>query len=71
MAASALASAAEFAGVISNATAYKIRKELVSGYFLSGGVMDETTKSAKRLQLAAWESARSGKTMVYPNGAAS
>jgi hypothetical protein len=64
MAASASASAAEVAGVLSNQTAYKIRKELATGHFLSGGVLDEASKSARQLQLAAWEAARPGRKMV-------
>jgi hypothetical protein len=62
MAASASNGAVEVAAVLSDAMAYKIRKELVSGKFKSGREIDAATLESKRSQYTAWEAARGGVT---------
>jgi hypothetical protein len=44
--------------VISNSTASKIREELITKKYRSGGLIDETTLDSKRVQLAAFDAAR-------------
>jgi hypothetical protein len=56
--ASASTGAVEVVDVISDSLAYRTRKEIVSGKYRSGGVIDETALSLKRTQYAAWEAAR-------------
>jgi hypothetical protein len=60
MAASASSVVVGGAVVINDATAYKIRREIVSGKFKSGVEIDVVTLDSKRAQYAAWEAARGG-----------
>ena len=60
MAASASTGAVEVAAVLSDAMAYRIRHEIVSGKFRSGREIDAATLESKRSQYAAWEAARGG-----------
>ena len=58
MAAFASAGVVEVAAVMSDAMAYKIRHEIVSGKFRSGREIEAATLTLKRSQYAAWEAAR-------------
>ena len=56
--ASASTVAVEAANVMSDAMAYRIRKEILTGKYRSGTDIDGTTLATKRSQFAAWEAAR-------------
>jgi colicin import membrane protein len=58
MAASASTAVVEVAAVMSDAMAYKIRREIVTGKFKSGREIDAVALDSKRSQLAAWEAVR-------------